>query len=116
MKGRVLKSTGSWYEVITEEHRLFSCRTKGKLRLDESKEKKTVSPTLIWKSLRLPGRIEGCATTRMGAGLAGGDGAGSGAAGTTGAAAAIATGGFSFEAQAATKMTVRQITDLEIIV
>jgi len=38
MKGLVLRSTGSWYEVVTESQRNYSCRAKGKLRLDGSKE------------------------------------------------------------------------------
>ncbi len=39
MKGIVVKSTGSWYEVRTEENETISCRLKGIFRLDESKEK-----------------------------------------------------------------------------
>ena len=38
MKGLVLRSTGSWYEVATESRRNYSCRAKGKLRLDGGKE------------------------------------------------------------------------------
>ena len=38
MKGLVLRSTGSWYEVVTESQHHYSCRAKGKLRLDGSKE------------------------------------------------------------------------------
>ena len=34
MKGRVLKSTGSWYSVLTEDERVILCRTRGKLRLE----------------------------------------------------------------------------------
>lgn len=37
MKGTVVKSTGSWYRVVTPEHVSFECRIKGKLRLDDSK-------------------------------------------------------------------------------
>lgn len=36
MKGRVLKSTGSWYEVRTEGGETLQCRMKGKLRLQDS--------------------------------------------------------------------------------
>jgi ribosome biogenesis GTPase len=38
MKGLVMRSTGSWYEVVTEAQQHYSCRAKGKLRLDGSKE------------------------------------------------------------------------------
>lgn len=34
MRGRVLRSTGSWYEVLTEQQEIISCRIKGKIRLD----------------------------------------------------------------------------------
>ncbi len=33
MKGLVYKSTGSWYQVKSEEGKLYQCRIKGKLRL-----------------------------------------------------------------------------------
>ncbi len=33
MKGLVLRSTGSWYDVKGEDNKSYSCRTKGKLRL-----------------------------------------------------------------------------------
>jgi len=34
MRGRVIKSTGSWYQVLNEQHEVVNCRIKGKLRLD----------------------------------------------------------------------------------
>jgi len=37
MKGVVIKSTGSWYTVLAESGEKVECRTKGKLRLEESK-------------------------------------------------------------------------------
>jgi len=37
MKGRVIKSTGSWYIVRSEEGLVFECRIKGKFRLNKSK-------------------------------------------------------------------------------
>jgi ribosome biogenesis GTPase / thiamine phosphate phosphatase len=37
MKGRVMKSTGSWYEVLSPEGGLLMCRTRGKLRLKGTK-------------------------------------------------------------------------------
>jgi ribosome biogenesis GTPase len=39
MKGVVVKSTGSWYDVRTETGDIIKCRLKGIFRLDESKEK-----------------------------------------------------------------------------
>jgi len=33
MKGLVYKSTGSWYQVKTDDGLVFSCKLKGKLRL-----------------------------------------------------------------------------------
>ena len=32
MKGRVIKSTGSWYQVEDEQHKIWECRLKGKFR------------------------------------------------------------------------------------
>ncbi|MDT8309782.1 MAG: ribosome small subunit-dependent GTPase A [Bacteroidales bacterium] len=32
MKGRVIKSTGSWYEVMIDKHTIVHCRLRGKLR------------------------------------------------------------------------------------
>src|SRR5688572_19991244 len=43
MKGRITKSTGSWYEVLAEDHHTYSCRVRGKFRLDESKESNPVA-------------------------------------------------------------------------
>lgn len=39
MKGVVIKSTGSWYDVLTENGDVLKARLKGVFRLDESKEK-----------------------------------------------------------------------------
>jgi ribosome biogenesis GTPase len=39
MKGVVVKSTGSWYDVRTETGDIIKCRLKGIFRLDASKEK-----------------------------------------------------------------------------
>lgn len=37
MRGLVLKSTGSWYEVwVKEENKIYSCRLAGKLKLNKS--------------------------------------------------------------------------------
>jgi ribosome biogenesis GTPase / thiamine phosphate phosphatase len=43
MKGVVLKSTGSWYEVLAEDNTKFQCRVRGKIRLDDSKETNPVA-------------------------------------------------------------------------
>jgi len=37
MKGRVIKSTGSWYTVKSDSGELFDCRIKGKFRINKSK-------------------------------------------------------------------------------
>lgn len=38
MKGRVMRSTGSWYEVLTEDSAKIRCRIRGKIRLEGIKE------------------------------------------------------------------------------
>lgn len=38
-----MRSTGSWYEVLGEDQQLYSCRIRGKFRLDESKESNPVA-------------------------------------------------------------------------
>lgn len=43
MKGRVLKSTGSWYLVQTDDGTIYPCRTRGRLRLEDSKETNPVA-------------------------------------------------------------------------
>lgn len=44
MEGLVLKSTGSWYEVKADDGVLYTCRTRGKLRL---KGFKTTNPLAV---------------------------------------------------------------------
>ena len=34
MKGKVIKSTGSWYIVLDEQGQQWECRLRGKIRLD----------------------------------------------------------------------------------
>jgi ribosome biogenesis GTPase len=43
MKGTVVKSTGSWYEVIGEDGKEYGCRIRGKLRLEGIKETNPVA-------------------------------------------------------------------------
>ncbi len=43
MEGRVMKSTGSWYEVLGEDEKIYLCRLQGKLRLEEIKETNPVA-------------------------------------------------------------------------
>jgi ribosome biogenesis GTPase / thiamine phosphate phosphatase len=43
MKGRITKSTGSWYEVLAEDNKQYACRVRGKFRLDEKKESNPVA-------------------------------------------------------------------------
>ncbi|HNP07756.1 MAG TPA: ribosome small subunit-dependent GTPase A [Cyclobacteriaceae bacterium] len=43
MKGRVMRSTGLWYNVLGEDSNLYSCRARGKFRLDEIKESNPIA-------------------------------------------------------------------------
>ena len=43
MKGTVIKSTGSWYEVLIEDEQIIQCRIKGKLRLEGVRETNPVA-------------------------------------------------------------------------
>lgn len=43
MKGLVMRSTGSWYDVLTENGRVLPCRVRGKLRLEDYKESNPVA-------------------------------------------------------------------------
>lgn len=43
MRGRVLKSTGSWYEVLTEKKDVVLARVRGKIRLQEFQETNPVA-------------------------------------------------------------------------
>ncbi len=43
MIGRVLKSTGSWYEVAGEDQKKYACRVRGKLRLEGYKESNPIA-------------------------------------------------------------------------
>ncbi len=43
MKGTVTKSTGSWYEVLGEDKSIYSCRIRGKIRLEGIKETNPVA-------------------------------------------------------------------------
>jgi ribosome biogenesis GTPase len=43
MQGIVLRSTGSWYEVRTDEGQTISCRLKGLMRLDETNDTNPVA-------------------------------------------------------------------------
>jgi ribosome biogenesis GTPase len=43
MEGRVMKSTGSWYEVLGEDKKIYLCRVQGRLRLEEIKETNPVA-------------------------------------------------------------------------
>jgi len=43
MKGIVLRSTGSFYDVLTEDGKKYNCRMRGKIRLEEIKETNPVA-------------------------------------------------------------------------
>ena len=42
MKALVIKSTGSWYDVEAEDGNLYTCRIKGKFRVDNIKSTSTI--------------------------------------------------------------------------
>lgn len=44
MKGTVIKSTGSWYQVLAENNQVYECRLKGNFRL---KEQKNTNPITV---------------------------------------------------------------------
>ncbi len=44
MKGTVIKSTGSWYQVLAENKQVYECRLKGSFRL---KEQKNTNPITV---------------------------------------------------------------------
>lgn len=44
MKGLVVRSTGSWYDVLAEDNKTYACRTRGKLRLSGFK---TTNPIAV---------------------------------------------------------------------
>ncbi|MDN4166926.1 ribosome small subunit-dependent GTPase A [Cytophagales bacterium LB-30] len=44
MKGKVIKSTGSWYQVLTEDKQLIECRLRGKFR---NEGLKTTNPIAV---------------------------------------------------------------------
>lgn len=43
MKGLVMKSTGSWYAVLGDDHQKYNCRIRGKIRLEGIKETNPVA-------------------------------------------------------------------------
>ena len=43
MKGLVLKSTGSWYQVLGSDNKIYASRVRGKIRLEEIKETNPVA-------------------------------------------------------------------------
>ncbi|HEY0261963.1 MAG TPA: ribosome small subunit-dependent GTPase A, partial [Chitinophagales bacterium] len=43
IKAQIVKSTGSWYEALTEQNERLQARLKGVLRLDETKDTNPVA-------------------------------------------------------------------------
>lgn len=43
MKGRVIRSTGLWYHVLGEDQTVYTCRARGKFRLDDIKESNPIA-------------------------------------------------------------------------
>ena len=62
MRGRVYKSTGSWYTVKAEDGGFYECRLKGKFRIDDIKNTNPVAVgdwvVFQQEELLLVGRME----------------------------------------------------------
>ncbi|MEQ8424018.1 MAG: ribosome small subunit-dependent GTPase A, partial [Cyclobacteriaceae bacterium] len=43
MKGRVVRSTGLWYNILGEDQKIYNCRARGKFRLDDIKESNPIA-------------------------------------------------------------------------
>lgn len=57
MKGRVFKSTGSWYIVYTEKGEILNCRVRGKLRLDGTD---TTNPIAVGDFVKIQKEPDSC--------------------------------------------------------
>ena len=44
MNGLIIKSTGSWYDVLSDDKRVIRCRMKGKFRISDIK---TTNPVAV---------------------------------------------------------------------
>jgi ribosome biogenesis GTPase / thiamine phosphate phosphatase len=55
MKGRVIKSTGKWYEVELEDETVCKCRIRGKIRLDNLR---TTNPIAVGDVVILDDKID----------------------------------------------------------
>ncbi len=58
MKGLVVKNTGSWYQVKTEEGELFECKIKGNFRL---KEIRSTNPIAVGDNVEFEKNVDGTA-------------------------------------------------------
>ena len=56
MQGLVMKSTGSWYLVKTDDDSIIECRLKGKIRLEE---RKTTNPVAVGDIVELQRDADG---------------------------------------------------------
>lgn len=50
MKGTVVKSTGSWYQVLAENNQVYQCRLKGNFRL---KDQKNTNPITVGDHVKI---------------------------------------------------------------
>ena len=63
MKGRVMRSTGMWYKVLGEDSHVYTCRARGKFRLDDIKES---NPIAVGDFVAFePGQREGLITALL---------------------------------------------------
>jgi len=58
MKGLVVKNTGSWYQVKTDEGELFECRIKGHFRLQEIR---STNPIAVGDNVEFDMNVDGTA-------------------------------------------------------
>ncbi len=58
MKGLVVKNTGSWYQVKTDEGELFECKIKGNFRL---KEIRSTNPIAVGDNVEFEKNVDGTA-------------------------------------------------------
>jgi len=61
ISGRIIKSTGSWYNVVVDDGRVIACRLPGKLRLEELQQ---TNPVAVGDRVELEMVEDGTATIR----------------------------------------------------
>lgn len=62
MEGLVMKSTGSWYDVLAKDGKKYACRVRGKLRLEGFKE---TNPIAVGDRVEFEIIDQACAITKI---------------------------------------------------